>query len=411
MVVALITEGRYLVQVKRQTENAEKLVVGIDLHPDCFAAAAFRACSDAYDRYEWLHSKVSTSHWSKWLKKNVPLKSILVIEAGGNSFSYAEKADQLGYQAVVINSRDAGKIAKSYCKNDKDDAVKLARIYLSGLLLEHVWKPDKVTKIRRELQACYRRTVKDSTRSKNRLKSFLNGQGIRLRKGTRLTIGQTEEEILSSYSWTVSQATVISCMFDNIRYSDKKRKELYDVIAKEVLSQPMMRELMVLCGIRILCAFSIMAAVGDINRFKTPKKLVAYLGLSPRVRQSGNSKSTSHGISRSGRRETKTLLIQAAQAVLRSKNKSGEKLRKWGYSLMFRKDKNTAVVAVARKLAVAAWYLMKGYLPETVDIESDLKRKFKKIAEELTLEKIRAMGYRTAKEFVNEYSQCVLLKT
>lgn len=396
--------------MEKQAENTKHLVVGIDLHPDSFAAAAFDADSSADGCHRWIHGKVSTCDWRNWLRHNVPPRSTVVLEAGGNSFFIAEEAEELGYKAVILDSGKAGRIAKSYCKNDKNDAVKLARIYLCGLLDEHVWKPDHVTRMRRELFSCYDRAQKDSTRAKNRLRSFFTGQGIRLKTGTRLTRESTEKVLLREHRWTKSQELVLRTMFSDIRYSEKKRWELHAEISRQVLEQPMMRELMRLCGIRVLCAYAIMAAVGDIGRFRNPKKLVAYLGLAPRVRESGNSR-TGRGIAKCGRKEVKRLLIQAAQAVLRSKNNSGEKLRKWGWHLMFRKNKKTAIAAVARKLAVAVWYLMNGIMPETVDISNDVKKKIKKIAEELTLNGIRQLGYDTVNEFIREYSECILLKT
>ena len=283
----------------------------------------------------------------------------------------------LGYKPVVLDSVRVGKLSKSYCKNDKEDAVKLAKIYFSGLVKEDVWRPDEMTRVRREILAAYRRAVKDSTRSRNRLKSFFTGHGIRLKKGTRLTVPQTEEALLEKTPWTEGQRKIIHAMFKDVRYAETQRKELAEYITREVLAVPLMRELMRLCGIRIFCAYSIMAAVGDINRFKAPKKLVAYLGLTPKSSESGNSRKDG-GLTNKGRREVKTCLIQAAQAVLRSKNVSGEKLRKWGYSLMCRKNKNVAVAAIARKLVVAIWYLMKGSLPGNPGYHDRCKKKNKK---------------------------------
>jgi transposase len=121
-------------------------------------------------------------------------------------------------------------------------------------------------------------------------------------------------------------------MCNDIRYYDDKRKKLHQIIINEVIKSEEGRKLLTLCGIRAISAFTVMATVGDINRFKNPKKLVAYFGFSPKCHESGNL-SRNSGISRNGRKDAKSVLIQSAQAVLRSGNKSAEKLRKWGFSL------------------------------------------------------------------------------
>ena len=382
----------------------------MDIHPDHFTAAAYKGRNSLdYDRL-WLHTEVIMNKWAKWLQKHVPSRSILVFEAGCNSFEYANRANKLGYQSVVLDSVRVGKLSKAYCKNDKEDAVKLAKIYFSGLIKEKVWQPDSTTKTRREVFASYRRAVKDSTRTKNRLRGFLTGHGIRLKKGTRLTVLKTEVNLLNRNIWSEGEQRILRGMFEDIRHAEKQRKEFREYIACEVLSYPMMRELMRLCGIRIFCAYALMAAIGDINRFNNPKKLVAYLGLTPKSHESGNTKKNG-GLTRTGRREVKTYLIQAAQSILRSKNAGGEKLRKWGYSLMCRKNKNVAVAAIARKLVIAVWYLMRGVLPEIIDITKEVKQKMKKVADELGIALIKAMGYQAPADFIKEYTECLLLKT
>ena len=59
------------------------------------------------------------------------------------------------------------------------------------------------------------------------------------------------------------------------------------LIAQQALSWPEIRRLMTVPGVNLVCAASFIAAVGDPNRFLTSRKLVAYLGLDPRVKQSG----------------------------------------------------------------------------------------------------------------------------
>ena len=76
-----------------------------------------------------------------------------------------------------------------------------------------------------------------------------------------------------------------------------------------------------------------------------------------------------------------------------------------------RKNLHIAVCVVARKLVVSTWYALKGYLPDILDAPAEIKIKLRKIAQELG-EDYRKMtlGYKTVKEFVDEYVQIILFQ-
>ena len=124
-----------------------------------------------------------------------------------------------------------------------------------------------------------------------------------------------------------------------------------------------------------MVAFALGAVIGEINRFANPKKLVAYVGLNPAFDDSGNGK-WKGGIGGHGRKDLRCLLIESAQAIMRSKHP----LAKWGKRLLARKGSlKLAVAAVARKLTVAIWYLMKGRWNSLEEIEASLSLKIGKI--------------------------------
>ena len=54
-------------------------------------------------------------------------------------------------------------------------------------------------------------------------------------------------------------------------------------------------------------------------------------------------------------------MIQGAHSVLASSDEYGAGFKKWGWQMTFKKGKNVAVTAIARKMAIAAWYQLKGY--------------------------------------------------
>ena len=125
------------------------------------------------------------------------------------------------------------------------------------------------------------------------------------------------------------------------------------LIAQQALSWPEIRRLMTVPGVNLICAASFIAAVGDPNRFMTSRKLVAYLGLDPRVRQSGEAPARSGRISKRGSPSARWALVEAAWTAV---NQPGP-LQPYQRTKT-RRGHGKAVVATARKLAVLFWCML-----------------------------------------------------
>ena len=162
-------------------QHSVKRIIGIDIHPRCFAAAALTVNK----KQLWLHPRIEMTDLKQWLEKNVMAGDILVLESGSNSFSFAKKVIAYDVQCVVLDSVKVGKISKSYLKTDKQDAVKIGKIYLSGLA-DEVWQPDKKTVLRRQVLSKYVQCNKTITKTKNMIKSFLIENGINFPKGKKI---------------------------------------------------------------------------------------------------------------------------------------------------------------------------------------------------------------------------------
>jgi transposase len=125
-------------------------------------------------------------------------------------------------------------------------------------------------------------------------------------------------------------------------------------LARVALRRAEVKRLMTIPGVDATVALSIVAAVGDFDRFRSPEKLVSYLGLNPRVRQSG-SQPASHGrITKQGRAHARGMLVEAAWAAA----KTPGPLRAFHERVRARRGMQIAVVATARKLAVLCWHLI-----------------------------------------------------
>jgi transposase len=283
--------------------------------------------------------------------------------------------------------------------------VKLARIYLSGLA-HTVWQPDATTRERREVLHAYRKSVTTATRTRNRLKSFLSDHGIRLKPGVRLVQTSGQKTVRASRQWSALQLVLVEQMLEELKLADRRRRELSAVMAQEVTADPNLLRLVRLLGIRHLIAFAIAAVVGDITRFANPKKLVAYLGLAPTVDISGNGPRGQQGLVTFGRGDLRALLTQSAQNAL---NQRSSPLHTWGWKLCLRKShKNVAIAAIARKLTVSIWYMMRGLFAPLKQVDVTLRAKLGKIATDIGVKKLRQLGYQTKKAFIQEKSAWLL---
>ena len=107
-------------------------------------------------------------------------------------------------------------------------------------------------------------------------------------------------------------------------------------------------------GVNFVTAAALIAAIGDIGRFPTARQLVSYLGLDPRVLQSGTEPARHGRISKQGPGETRHVLVEAAWHATRTPGP----LRAFHQRIAARRGGNVATVAVARKLAVIAWHML-----------------------------------------------------
>jgi len=148
-------------------------VVGLDVHPDSFAGAVVEGRDPASAEVSSTSTRVELEQLEHWALGHTSTDDTLVLEASGNAFAVAARLRAIGRAVEILDSHRAGKVGKVYCANDRVDAVKIARIYLSALS-PIVWQPDQKTLERREVFSAYQAVVKESTRVKQQLRSMLN---------------------------------------------------------------------------------------------------------------------------------------------------------------------------------------------------------------------------------------------
>lgn len=380
-------------------------VIGFDAHPDTFTAALVTGPTPAAAIVEKTFNQVPMAQLQNWARRHTTEEDQFVLEASGNSFQVVRCLAAIGRKALVLESCQMGRLKEAHANNDKISAVRIGKAYLAGTA-KTVWVPDTLTQERRDLFHAHRKAVKRTIQIANRLESYLSDNGVRPGKGTSFVNGGPELEttIRQARDWSPRQWQVIEGLLMELGHAQQQRHHWRSLIAQEVLTDPMLLSIVRLCGVREMVAFALGAVVGDIHRFASPGKLVKYIGLNPAFDDSGKGR-WSGGIGGHGRKDLRCLLIESAQAILRC---SRTPLAQWGRKLLARKGQpNLVVAAMARKLAVAAWYLMMGRWTQLEEMDPLLNCKISKMISTVGVSGLKALG-KTRKAFREEI--CLSLK-
>jgi transposase len=373
-------------------------VIGFDSHPDTFAAAILRGPTPAAAQVEKLFNKVPIEQLVSWAKKHTSPKDLLVLEASGNSFHVVRVLAKVRRRALVLESCQMGKLKEAHANNDKISAVRIGKAYLAGTA-KVVWLPDPKTQERRDLFHTHRKAVRRSTQMRNRILSYLSDNGVRLPRGVKLVTkpAVAEQQLRSAKEWTFAQWKILEGLLMDLRHAEQQRKHWRSLIAHEVVSDPLLLSIVRLCGVRDIIAFALGAIIGDIKRFATPGKLVKYIGFDPAFDESGKGEWRG-GIAGHGRNDLRSLLIESAQAIIRTRHRLGQ----WGRQLAARKGSmKLAVGAIGRKLTVAIWYLMMGRWTPLEEIDHQLSIKVGKIITEVGKDYLKQAG-KKRKDFRQE---------
>ncbi len=385
------------------TSTVEHCVIGLDAHPDTCSAAGLYGQDAGTAKVKWVDHPIRVERLEQWAAKRVGPHDTVVIEASGNTFELAGRLQRMGCHVVVLESQRVGQVGKTYCNTDKVSAVKIARVFLSGLAVV-VWKPDEQTRQRREIFRQYQASVTDTTRHRNRISGWLTGHGIKRPKGLTLTRPSGRDWVMDHPEWSPMQRLLLEQMLDQLLTAHQLRKRLRRIIALEVAQDPALLRLVRLFGIAEITAFALGAFIGDVHRFRSPKQLVAYVGLNPRVKLSGKGGRIS-SLGHHGRKELRALLIEAAQNLLRYDNP----LKKWGWKLLIAKGRNVAAVALARKLTVSCWYLMMGRFTPLEQPGPTLRTKIAKMVAIIGKKTVTELGYSKCLEFEKYLLQRIIV--
>jgi len=275
----------------------------------------------------------------------------ICLEAGGSSPWVDRLLRELGHDVVVVNPRRVKLIAESTLKTDRIDAEILARILRGDrTLLRPIQHRDQETQRMRAHLRAREALIKSRTTCINSVHGILRGFGYRLQTGStakfveRFERARLPEELKD----------VVTPLVESIRALSEQIEAQNDWVEEAASAYPEVEHFKEIDGIGTLTALAFVLCIEDPARFANSRRVGAYLGFRPKVRQSCTDPRMG-SISKEGDAGMRRLLVQCAHGVLRSRSNS--ELREFGMRLMEKKNRNVAAVAVARKLSVLMHHL------------------------------------------------------
>ena len=320
--------------------------IGLDVHRD-FCEVAIQEAGEVRSagRIETTPEKLEL------FARSLGSDDRVALEVTGNAWEVARIIAPHVAQVVVVSPTDTG-IRQARAKTDRLDARTLAKLLATGSLTG-LWMPDERTcALRRRLQ---RRSqlVRARTRAKNEVHAALIRRLVAKPKVSDL-FGIAGRRWLAELELPAEERETVDACLRQIDFLEQEIAEVERVIANDALASAEVKRLMTVPGVNVITAATFVAAIGDVTRFATPRRVVGYLGLDPRVRQSGPGPAKHGRISKQGSAPARYALVEAAWSVIRQPGP----LRAFYERIRVRRGHQVAIVATARKLACLFWCLL-----------------------------------------------------
>lgn len=342
--------------------------VGLDVHKRVVQAAVLSEAGELLfeDRFECSREALTT-----FVRERLEPEDVVALEATTNTWGVVDVLAPLVKKVVVSNSLRTRAIAEAKVKTDKVDATVLAQLLRTDFLPD-VWRPDAHTRELRHLTTRRASLISDRTRVKNRLQSALHQRLLHCPvKNLFSKQGLVWLKLVDLDAHGRRAVDSDLALLDGI---ETQLKSLQPTIAEAAWPDERVRLLMTLPGVDVTVAVALLGALGESSRFPDGDAAASYLGLVPSTRQSADV--TYHGrITKQGSAHARWLLVQAAQHVAKHPGPLGNFFRK----LSARKSRNVAIVAVARKLVVIAWHMLKKNEPYRYALPDSTKAKLSRL--------------------------------
>ena len=276
---------------------------------------------------------------------------VVALEVTGSAWEIKRIIEPHVAEVIVVSPTDTG-IRGARAKTDRLDARTLAKLLASGEL-EAVWMPGRDTQVRRRRLQRRSQLIWARSKAKNQIHAVLMRQLVGRPPFSDL-FGKRGRTWLCELELPVEERESVDSALRQVEFLDCEIETVDRLIAADALESSEIRRLMTVPGVNVICAATFLAAIGEIRRFESPRKLVAYLGLDPRVRQSGTAPATHGRISKQGSGSVRHALVEASWSVVRQPGP----IRAFYQRIRARRGHPVALTAAARKLACLFWCLL-----------------------------------------------------
>lgn len=327
---------------------------GIDLA----GVSSYAFVTDEKGRKLWSGPVETTKPAFEWLvTKFLPQGLAIAVEAGNQTSWVYEELRNLGAKVVVVNPNQVKLIAESRRKTDKVDAKILCELLRMGGLPHPVHMPGREARELRGLLVARRQLITARAKLCNVVRGMVRQTGVSL--PARALSTQIGWQRLFHAGFEHDHLLhIVVAYYEGFLALTRSIRELDKQLAEREKAEPRATRLKTMPRVGRIAALTFLAAVDDVNRFSSSRKLIGYSGLAPTVRQSGE-RTTYGAISRQGRSELRTIWIQIAHLVARDRTKATLPLRSWFNRVAGKRGKKTALVALARRLLVIAYQLLR----------------------------------------------------
>ena len=276
-------------------------------------------------------------------------KLSVVIEASNGAFWVASLLSDLGHTVHVVDPNRTKAIGASLIKSDKLDARWLAYLCAAGLLAT-VRVPPQAERIAKMPATSRDALVRCRVRLLNAVRGMAASEGIHLPKCAPNKLVELVDSQQDHFPGGIYDALLP--LLQGIESLTCSIEEGSLQLVARAKADPVLVRLQTAPGMGPITASIFAAAVADPHRFSSGRDVGAYLGLVPRLYQSGTTMRRG-SITKRGNRQARWALTMAANAVLQTKRSTP--LVDWAHGLQHRIGRKKACVAVARKLASVLW--------------------------------------------------------
>ena len=354
--------------------------VGLDVHAESITAAILEGEREEVEVIKLSGDLMNVRRLFRRLAKKGTVRSC--YEASGAGFVLHRVLRDDGFHCEVIAPSLIPRKPGDRRKTDRLDAVMLARLYRSGHLTPVHVPSEEQEAIRRLLRLrftyqCY------CTATKHRISGILRNHGHVFKEG-KSTWTKTHRRWLAQLGDKLDGPlqTTLRTELEHLEYLEMQRTSIDDEIIRYSVSPPYRVSVEALCclrGVKTLTAMTLVAEIDDVRRFRSPRALMAYFGLVPTERSSGERQRRGP-ITKAGNMHARRLLVEAAwnnrhrtaaELILNRRRqgqppvivaialKAQHRLYKKFWRLDQRKHRHVAITAVAREMCGFVWAILK----------------------------------------------------